>query len=783
MLSLFLAALTGAWAQTVSNVKIAASETDIPCKTTAPTTTPQRTITVNYDISAPGPVSPNARIIITNVAGDSIYGSRVLTGTELAAGTGKSVNIDMTDAAGVSANNARVLRFQQDLGVAADNYSDYGPNALSTPFYILLRAGITDLVANSVCENDPISVRILGTNLAVYAPYTVTYQFMYGLVPGPNQTATATNGAPGELTFTTSPSLVGVTGVRVSALLSQKTLPNSLTPCTVNVPFIGYLEAALAISQRPTISGAIAPTPVCVGQDVPVTLQGLLGSSTPTIGQQTITYTINGGAPQTLTFTVPGAGVNQNFIVNIPGVPVGGTIVITSITGSPVSCPRLTSPLPITLTPEVHALPTAVLSTPNSAPFCDTEMGNTVPITVTGLGVISYNFVANGTISAISGGPVAAGSGTLNVTHTDGVGTKTNTFTVSDTYNGITCVSNPATTITIVLVETPTSTLTASQTDVCPNTEVSLNPGCSVPTSLVQWTTSNPTSPGGFTVTPNAPDQTYTYTSTCNNEGCIGAASAPVDVRTHRLLADIVKISHPGNAVNTPGTISGNILADLKPTNSIVNNDASRTWNIIARPCYAPVGSIALALLPGSPIVFGAVDNYAPHALFANVSATEFYSQATTNYGAGMPTFKNGTYTLLLEGRMNLVAGEIPKDRYANKLSGGQLLSTRTIQFTVSGSTPGARAGAEEVVNADWVNIVQNPISEEITLRISGKVGDEVKLNLVNLQGQSIHESGVKLESSSELTKINVRHINTGFYILKAVNGDQVKTIKVLKAQ
>jgi hypothetical protein len=33
------------------------------------------------------------------------------------------------------------------------------------------------------------------------------------------------------------------------------------------------------------------------------------------------------------------------------------------------------------------------------------------------------------------------------------------------------------------------------------------------------------------------------------------------------------------------------------------------------------------------------------------------------------------------------------------------------------------------------------------------------------------------------LNKINARDFSTGFYILKAVNGDKVKTIKVLKVQ
>lgn len=57
---------------------------------------------------------------------------------------------------------------------------------------------------------------------------------------------------------------------------------------------------------------------------MPVTLQGLLGSTygTPNIGDQTITYTINGDSPITSPpFTVPDGGVGQSYIINIPNVP------------------------------------------------------------------------------------------------------------------------------------------------------------------------------------------------------------------------------------------------------------------------------------------------------------------------------------------------------------------------------------------------------------------------------------------------------------------------------
>lgn len=478
---------------------------------------------------------------------------------------------------------------------------------------------------------------------------------------------------------------------------------------------------------------------------------------------------------------------------------------ITIVTLNGVSCESApTAAITITVKPipTVADIPSQVICSGTTNSAVTFMSGNGVAGT-TYKYTVAYSGASMGTPFANT--DPATGVPSLTLTNASNSALAIVTITVTPTANGCT---GPAKSFTITVMPTPATNLQASQTDVCPNTEITLNPNCSTIypgspfTTTVQWSSSDATSPAGPTVTPNAPDQTYTYTAKCiatyMGNTCEGNSSSVV-VRTYRLLVDIVKVAHPGGNVNQPGAImevQNDLGKDLSvPKNTIVSNDGMtpRTWNILARPCYAPVGSISFEFLAGPlPLSYKTVDNFAPHAFFANDGASTFYSQASMTYGpgsmmpfytGGTPNFPNGIYTVLVQGRTNAVPGAIPAAR--NKLSGGALLSTRTVTFEVKGTNSGARIGVEEeVVDAEnWLSLVQNPISEEIMIRISGNVGDNVQLNLSNLQGQEVHKSNLQLETTSQLNKINARDFSTGFYILKAVNGDKVKTIKVLKVQ
>ncbi|MFN8346836.1 MAG: S8 family serine peptidase [Spirosomataceae bacterium] len=347
----------------------------------------------------------------------------------------------------------------------------------------------------------------------------------------------------------------------------------------------------------------------------------------------------------------------------------------------------------------------------------------------------------------------------------------TSSITVSPNMNTTYTVSvngcSPAT-VSVTVNPTPTSALIASKTDVCPNTEVTLNAQCSVPTSTVQW------NPGAPTVTPNAPNVAYIYKATCTAIGCTGNESS-VEVRTQRLLVDLKNV---GTGVQ-PKAIAGAVADNLAPTNAISTPTSPRLWTILASGCSA--SESAVFKLTG-PVNFSSIDNNPPYAIFANVG-TDYFAIDHPNYGSGSAGFPNGTYTLTVDLRgADGVGGPFPKNRVAT----GALLATRTLQFTLGTST---RQGVEEALAVSptelteeaWLSVGQNPVNTEVLVRLSGKVGQQIDLSLTNLQGQTIQQRSVVLNSVQQYEVLNVAQAASGMYILKGLKAGEAKTLKVVK--
>jgi hypothetical protein len=214
----------------------------------------------------------------------------------------------------------------------------------------------------------------------------------------------------------------------------------------------------------------------------------------------------------------------------------------------------------------------------------------------------------------------------------------------------------------------------------------------------------------------------------------------------------------------------------MAPTNLIEAPVFPRRWTFIANGCDA--SESAVFKLSG-PVNFSSIDNAPPYAMFAN-DVNGFYSLDHPNYGNG-GSFPNGNYTLTIDLRnADGVGGPFPKNRVAT----GSLLATRTLEFTVANPSSLVRvaAGLETEFKEDnWLNIGQNPVNEEVIVRLSGKMGEEIQLALVNLQGQPIQQKSIRLSSGQQDEVLNVRNVTSGLYILKAVKGDRAKTIKVVK--
>ena len=333
-----------------------------------------------------------------------------------------------------------------------------------------------------------------------------------------------------------------------------------------------------------------------------------------------------------------------------------------------------------------------------------------------------------------------------------------------------------ASTASVTIKPTPTSNLTASKVDVCANTEVTLNPNCSISTSTVQW------NPGAPTVTPAAATLPYIYKASCTADGCTGNESS-VEVRTHRILIDMKDL----DVGPLPLPIVRSVIDNMAPTNQVNAPVFPRRWTFIANGCDA---SESAEFKLSGPVLFNAIDNTSTYALFANEGNT-FYSIDHPNYGNG-GSFPDGTYSLTVNLRsQDGVGGPYPKNRVAV----GILLATRTLEFTVGspqsivGGRQSAVGGRQSAVDGGvegsepWAVVLQNPVKDEVVVRVLGKMGEEVALSLVNLQGQSIQQRSVKLSTVDQAEVLNIGNTPSGLYILKAIKGDKVKTFKIIKSE
>jgi hypothetical protein len=498
----------------------------------------------------------------------------------------------------------------------------------------------------------------------------------------------------------------------------------------------------------PTISSTDLNT--CGGTDGSISLGGFLINTT-----YTVSYKKNSD-PVAANFISNGSGD-----IIIPNLGAGSYTDIVATYGACVSSAAtatLVAPLPPALT--LAAIPavcagTAMVGLPyTNATGSPNQYSLDFNSTANGVGFVDVTDVNLPASPIPVNIPIGAPAATYNAT-----------FTVRNSTTG--CVSNPYS-ITVTINPVPTANLSASQMDVCPNTEVTLNPNCSIPAATVQW------NPGAPTVTPDAPNTAYTYKVSCSFDGCTGSESS-IEVRTHRVLIDLKNV---GVGVQ-PKALMGAVRENLAPANVISTPTSPRLWTIVARGCSASESGVFKL---SGPVNFNSIDNNPPYAIFANVGP-DYFAIDHPNYGSGGSGFPNGTYTLTVDLRGgDGVGGPFPKNRVAT----GALLATRTLQFTLSSAI---REGVKEPVavqtpelsEEQWLSVGQNPVSSEVIVRLSGRVGQQVDLSLTNLQGQPIVQRKIVLNSVQQYEVLNVTQIPSGMYILKGHKDNLIKTIKVVK--
>ncbi|MFN8345176.1 MAG: T9SS type A sorting domain-containing protein [Spirosomataceae bacterium] len=532
-----------------------------------------------------------------------------------------------------------------------------------------------------------------------------------------------------------------VTEGSCSATTTKQITVNPI-PTAVATPSIQTICSASAMTTM-AFTGNVAGTVYHWTRDNTDAVTGLNGSGSGDISG-TLTNTTN--TPVTVTFTITPAFTNA-------GTTCNGT--------------------PITATVTVNPLPLAMIS--GTTTVCQNDP---VPsITFTGSrGIAPYTFTYTLNNTSVQTVTTTTGNSVTLTVPTDVSGLFVYTLVNVKESGPAQCSQNQNGSAIITIKPTPTSALTASQTDVCPNTQVTLEAHCSLPTAIVNW------NPGAPTVTPNAPTTPYTYKASCTFDGCTGNESS-VEVRTHRILADLKEI---GNGTQ-PQPILKTVKDNLSPTNTFSAPANARRWTIIAKGCAT---SESAGFKLSGPVNFTGIDNDTPYALFSN-EGNNYYAIDHPNYGTG-GSFPNGTYTLTVDLRsQDGVGGPFPKNRVAT----GALLATRTLQFTVEGSGTTRQAAKDnkqtgDLMNGEWnresgsfAEVAPNPVTKIMQLKIKNTQGQKVSIRLTDVTGRILLQGGFVPETNQHQEEFEVGHLANGIYFLKVNTADQQTTVKVLKTE
>ncbi len=317
----------------------------------------------------------------------------------------------------------------------------------------------------TVCQNDA-GPTITFTGANGTAPYT----FTYNINGGANQTVTSV----GNTATVTAPT--GTVGVFDYNLVSV--MDASATTCS-------QAQAGTAtITVNPLPTATIAGTiDVCVGDvDPTITFTGANGTA-----PYTFTYTINGGANQTVT------SVGNTATVTAP-TGVAGTFdydLVSVVDASATNCSQAQVG---TATVTVNPLPTATI-----AGTIDVCVGDAAPtITFTGAnGTAPYTFTY--TINGGANLTVVSVGNTATVTAPTGTaGTFVYDLVSVEDGSSTNCSQAQVGSATVIVNPLPTATI-AGSTDVCVGD----------PAPMITFTGANGTAPYTFTYTINGgPDQT-----------------------------------------------------------------------------------------------------------------------------------------------------------------------------------------------------------------------------------------------------------------------------------
>ena len=430
----------------------------------------------------------------------------------------------------------------------------------------------------AVCEGDPApTITFTGANGT--APYT----FTYNINGGANQTVVST----GNTATVTAPT--GTAGTFDYNLVDV--MDASSTTC--NQAQTG--TATITVNPLPTASIA-GSVDVCEGDPSPtITFTGANGTA-----PYTFTYTINGGANQTV------VSVGNTATVTVPtGTP--GTFDYTLVSVQDASATTCSQGQTGTATVTVNPLPTATI-----AGTIDVCIGGAAVITFTGAnGTAPYTFTYN-----INGGAnqtIVSTGNTATINAPTGVAGvfDYNLISVQDASSTGCSQAQPGT-ATVTVNPSPTASISGT-TDVCVND--------AAPT--ITFTGANGTAP-------------YTFTYTING----GANQTVVSV------GNIATVTAP---TGTAGTFVYDLVSVQDASSTACSQGAAQNVTIIVNPL--PTATIAGSVdvcegVPAPTITFTGANGTAPYTFTYNINGGANQTIVSTGNIATLtvPSTPTGTY-------------------------------------------------------------------------------------------------------------------------------------------
>ncbi|MFN8344418.1 MAG: T9SS type A sorting domain-containing protein [Spirosomataceae bacterium] len=549
-------------------------------------------------------------------------------------------------------------------------------------------------------------------------------------------------------------------------------------------PIVSYYQVAAFEAADLSITKTDSPDPVTAGTNLTYTIT--VTNNGPDVAANTSwndvlptgTTFVSLSSPGGWTATTPAVGSGGTITVSNPGFAAGSAVFTLVVAVDPAVADQSVLSNTATVTSSTSdpvpgnnsATATTTVSNPciitpytvtGGGGYCAGGTGVAVGLSGSQTG-FNYQLQLNGNPQGApvpgTGYPLSFGNQLLAGNYT----------VVAIKANNPGCTAPMSGSVTVTEQPVPSSALMASQTDVCPNTQVTLNAQCSIPNATVNW------NPGAPTVVPDAPTTSYVYKASCTLDGCTGNESS-VEVRTHRILVDIKDLG----AGTQPKAVIGVIKDNLAPTNLINAPDSPRRWTILASGCSA--SESAVFKLSG-PVNFTTVDNNPPYAIFANVGS-DYFSIDHPNYGNGTNGFLNGVYTLTVDLRsQDGVGGPFPK----NRVGVGALLATRTVQFTIANPLREGIETAKESVGAEissWAEVSPNPAQQNMRLKIRGQKGQPVEVTMLDAAGRRMLQRSFVPASEQHQEEFEVSHLETGMYFLRVNSGGNTISLKLIKTE